>query len=256
MKKYIYTFTLVLILTISLGAGAVELKDVPDNHWAYQSVQQLIEKGYLSLYEDGTFRGQDKVSRYEIAELVARILNSVYLGEEQTSEQDLNMLRKLSIEFRDELVDVANEQDIFKERLAEIQQKNLIQNEDIGKVNERLTEVEDNVTQIIDSILRVKQLEEKVAEMDAKIIKLEAEINENKKEFSNLNKELNSGHYQDLEDRQVINQNRINSLQARVNELENKLNNVTQAEVNKQDDNKKNNMYLIGLAGIALLSLM
>lgn len=263
MKKlYFLSFSLILVLILATNAGAADFKDIPRDHWAYNSVKTLVEKGLLSLYEDGTFRGKDKVTRYELAELVARILDNIYNGKGQASKQDLDMLRKLSLEFRNELVDLAKKQEYFIQRIEELKQKNLIQNEDIGKVNEKLIEVENNITQIIDNILVIKQLEEEINSLNSKIEMLEEELNETNNRISDgeekiidLKDQLSNSLYQDLEDQQSINLTKIHSLQSEVNELKNQLltNNTEIEKLKKENENYR--MYLMGVAGLVLLSL-
>ncbi len=41
--------------------------DIPDDHWAKESVEVLYEKGILSGYENGDFEGDRPVTRYEMA---------------------------------------------------------------------------------------------------------------------------------------------------------------------------------------------
>src|SRR5690554_8152898 len=102
MKKTII-ITLILLLSMNLSVSAVSINDVPSDHWAYQSVKELIDRGLLSLYDDGTFRGSDKVSRYELAEIVARILENIETGVSRVSSEDMDLLRKLSVEFQEEI---------------------------------------------------------------------------------------------------------------------------------------------------------
>ena len=48
--------------------------DVPENHWAYEAVKSLGEKGLIEGYPDGSFGGERSLSRYEFAEIVYRAL--------------------------------------------------------------------------------------------------------------------------------------------------------------------------------------
>ena len=47
-------------------SGAVST-DVPPGHWAYGAVQDLASKAIVKGYPDGTFRGQQAMTRYEFA---------------------------------------------------------------------------------------------------------------------------------------------------------------------------------------------
>lgn len=41
--------------------------DVPENHWAYEAVENLKREGILVGYPDGTFKGPNSMTRYEFA---------------------------------------------------------------------------------------------------------------------------------------------------------------------------------------------
>ncbi|ABR30053.1 S-layer protein [Thermosipho melanesiensis] len=71
MKKLLVIITLVLVSAF-IFAG---LKDVPENHWAYDSVMMLQKAGIVTGYPDGTFRGVNNVTRYELAVFLARVMD-------------------------------------------------------------------------------------------------------------------------------------------------------------------------------------
>ena len=48
--------------------------DVPAGHWAYGSVEKLAAAGVIEGYGDGTFRGSRLMTRYEMAQVVAKAL--------------------------------------------------------------------------------------------------------------------------------------------------------------------------------------
>ncbi|MBQ4469207.1 MAG: S-layer homology domain-containing protein, partial [Synergistaceae bacterium] len=48
--------------------------DVPMNHWAYDAIGQLAAHGILSGYPDGTYKGKQATTRYEMASALARAL--------------------------------------------------------------------------------------------------------------------------------------------------------------------------------------
>lgn len=75
-----------------------DFPDVPANHWAYEYVATLAGNGIITGYPDGTFRGQQSMTRYEFAALVYRALQN-------GAKQDVTM-DKLQNEFADELRDI------------------------------------------------------------------------------------------------------------------------------------------------------
>ncbi|MDD7291711.1 MAG: S-layer homology domain-containing protein [Veillonella caviae] len=54
----------------------VEFPDVPENHWAYDYVEDLAKKGLLVGYPDGEFKGERTMTRYEFAAVMYRALQN------------------------------------------------------------------------------------------------------------------------------------------------------------------------------------
>ena len=72
MKK-----SLVLVLAMALGVtasayAANPFSDVPAGHWAYDSISKLAAAGVIEGYGDDTFRGDRLMTRYEMAQIVAK----------------------------------------------------------------------------------------------------------------------------------------------------------------------------------------
>ena len=53
-----------------------EYSDLPKDHWAYDFVKKLSDKGYLNGYPDGTFKGDAEMTRYEFAAALWRAVNN------------------------------------------------------------------------------------------------------------------------------------------------------------------------------------
>ena len=102
MKK-----TLTAALTTALVVGAASttfaaanpFSDVPVDHWAYDAVAQLADDGIIEGYGDGTYRGQNEITRYEMAQMVAKAMAK----EDQANAQQKAMIDKLAAEFSEEL---------------------------------------------------------------------------------------------------------------------------------------------------------
>lgn len=103
MKKRFALVAVVALVAFAAPAFAAvnPFMDVPLNHWAYDAVGQLAARGILSGYPDGTYKGNQPTTRYEMASAVARALAVVDM--EKASRQDVEMLKKLVVEFKDEL---------------------------------------------------------------------------------------------------------------------------------------------------------
>ena len=91
MKK-----SLVLAMAMALGVtasayAANPFSDVPAGHWAYDSVNKLVAAGVVDGYPDGTYGGDKLMTRYEMAQIVAKAM---------AKGADVD---KLAAEFADEL---------------------------------------------------------------------------------------------------------------------------------------------------------
>ena len=102
MKKFAAMSILLLTaLAVPALAATNPFMDLPMNHWAYDAIGQLAAHGILSGYPDGTYKGKQPTTRYEMASALARALAVVDMT--KASKQDVEMLKRLVVEFRDEL---------------------------------------------------------------------------------------------------------------------------------------------------------
>lgn len=106
MKKSVVsalTTALVVGATATTFAAANPFSDVPTSHWAYKSVSDLAAKGVIEGYADangnpnGLFLGERNITRYEMAQMVAKALAKNPTGATKAE------LEKLAAEFREEL---------------------------------------------------------------------------------------------------------------------------------------------------------
>lgn len=83
-RTLIHAFTAVLGAALVAPAMAQDnFPDVPDNHWAYQALENMKKEGILVGYPDGLFRGPRPASRYEMAVAINAAyqrLKSMYSG--------------------------------------------------------------------------------------------------------------------------------------------------------------------------------
>ena len=74
MKKSL-TLAMALALGVTASAYAANpFSDVPQGHWAYDSVAQLVSDGVIDGYADGAFAGDKLLTRYEMAQIVAKAM--------------------------------------------------------------------------------------------------------------------------------------------------------------------------------------
>ena len=101
MKKTLVsalTGALVIGATATTFAAANPFEDVPADHWAYDAVAQLAADGVIEGYGDGTYRGDQEITRYEMAQMVARAM-----AKTGVNGADKAMIDRLAAEFADEL---------------------------------------------------------------------------------------------------------------------------------------------------------
>jgi hypothetical protein len=64
-------------LSLITGLTFAQMRDVPPGHWAYQSIEQLVQLGILEGYPDGTFRPNRTITRAEFAQAIARAYRNI-----------------------------------------------------------------------------------------------------------------------------------------------------------------------------------
>ena len=96
---------------ISVSA-ANPFADVAEDSWAYQAVAQLSDQGVIDGYPDGTFRGDKNVSRYELAQIIARLMAK----EDALNQQQQATVAKLAQEYNQDLANLGV-------RVAELEKK-------------------------------------------------------------------------------------------------------------------------------------
>ena len=87
--------------------------DVPAGHWAYESINKLAAAGVVEGYGDGSFRGDRLMTRYEMAQIVAKAMaqgaNVDRLAAEFAEELDALGVRVASLEKKSDNVTVTGE---------------------------------------------------------------------------------------------------------------------------------------------------
>ena len=118
MRKYLAIIAVAALVAFAAPSFAATnpFIDVPLNHWAYDAIGQLAAQGILSGYPDGTYKGRQPTTRYEMASALARALAVVDMT--KASRQDVEMLKRLVIEFKDELDALGFRVDQLDERVA------------------------------------------------------------------------------------------------------------------------------------------
>lgn len=102
MKK-IMALAAAAALTAGVSALAANpFSDVSTDDWAYQAVSDLSDQGVVEGYPDGTFKGERNITRYELAQIIARLMAK----EDQLNAEQRATLDKLAGEYADELANL------------------------------------------------------------------------------------------------------------------------------------------------------
>ena len=75
--------------------------DVPRDHWAYDNIKYLTERGIITGLPGGQYEGDKAITRYQVASLVARAVKYVKEHPGTTGQQDLSSLEDLVFKLSD-----------------------------------------------------------------------------------------------------------------------------------------------------------
>ena len=110
MKK---SLVLAMAMAVGLSASAYAANpftDVPAGHWAYDSISKLAAAGVIEGYGDDTFRGDRLMTRYEMAQIVAKAMakgaNVDKLAAEFADELDALGVRVAALEKKSDNVKI------------------------------------------------------------------------------------------------------------------------------------------------------
>ncbi len=120
--------------------------DVPTSHWAYEALLKLYQLGLITGYPDGTYKGNQPMSRYEIALVIYKLL--IYLQSEikntdvsttnitpdnfdqiineilqksKLTEEELKIIKDLVNEFKNELLSMESQYKSLESRIAALE---------------------------------------------------------------------------------------------------------------------------------------
>ncbi|MFZ8814288.1 MAG: S-layer homology domain-containing protein [Thermus aquaticus] len=96
MKKRLVALLAGLLTVLSMGFGLAQFSDVPAGHWAKEAVEALAARGIIVGFPDGTFRGNEPITRYQAALIIYRLLQQI--EEELKAKGESPTLQALSPE--------------------------------------------------------------------------------------------------------------------------------------------------------------
>ena len=99
MKKHLAVLAATALLGVTSAFAANPFSDVTPQDWAYQAVAQLAAQGVVNGYPDGTFQGQTNITRFEMAQMVAKAM----ARQGQVDAEQNAIINRLANEFSAEL---------------------------------------------------------------------------------------------------------------------------------------------------------
>lgn len=97
MKKGLFIYIVLGLFVFALSAQGMDdprkFKDLSDQHWAAGAVYNLVKMGVVGGFPDGTFRGKQKVSRYEIAAFLSKLSDSLGASGSSKIKKDIDEMR-------------------------------------------------------------------------------------------------------------------------------------------------------------------
>lgn len=129
IKYKFFTNLIALILIPAILSAEMIFDDVPKNHWAYDAVAELADRGIIEGFEGKVskkFKGDKPLTRYEFAQALLKtiqkleaeigvtratgVIDEVNVNEVLTKskldKRDIELLKKLIEEFKKELADM------------------------------------------------------------------------------------------------------------------------------------------------------
>ena len=105
----IFCFTIMVVMSFASPALAGGFDDVPVDHYAYNAVQYLHDRGILVGDEWGVFNGEETMTRYDFAIALARAVGTIEEMEdddEEVSPDIIAMVEVLENEFSAEMAEI------------------------------------------------------------------------------------------------------------------------------------------------------
>ncbi|KKZ14468.1 MAG: hypothetical protein TQ37_01120 [Candidatus Synechococcus spongiarum 15L] len=113
--------------SLAQGASIRDFSDVYPTDWAYQALAELVETyGCVGGYPDGTFRGDQPITRFEMASLLSKCMNAMSAKMDMMSEnmgamEDMETLETLVSSFEEELITLKGSVDGLDAKVSELE---------------------------------------------------------------------------------------------------------------------------------------
>ena len=117
---------IVSLLLASIGVFAQEnedglFSDVPQDHWAYEDVNFLAQRGIITGLPGGEYQGEEAITRYQVAALVARAVKYVKNHPQSISDKDISTLEDLVFKLSDRVESMNKDYKNVQSRVNQLQ---------------------------------------------------------------------------------------------------------------------------------------
>lgn len=153
-----------MLFNLIASAGvAAKPADVPVDHWAYHAVNTALSKNFLSVFEDGTFKGSSAVDRYTLANVIYLLLEEIQVTDIKKTSAELTEIRDLSLQLEKDLGVWYADRETLQEELKKIRDGAIVADERLSRV------VESQQTTRAEQEKQIKELQTQLAAIDFNI---------------------------------------------------------------------------------------
>lgn len=170
MKNIFSKFSLATLIFANTICGVQAVKDVPNGHWARQSVDQVVnEYGFMQGSPGGYFGGNKAMTRYEFAKTLTRVIEH-YNKEIESDREDIENVVSIMELFQNELKDL-------EKQMAEVDSQVDSQNQTVGELNELAITLGTEFNSLTQQLKAEQEIapetERQLDAMEARLIQLE-----------------------------------------------------------------------------------
>ncbi len=178
MKKKQIVCGLVAVLLLNFITPLTvwaNVTDVPKDHWAYHAVNSAVTRGYLTVFEDGTFQGTRAVDRYALANVINRLLEDIEVSRVRGTSGDLVEISEYRIRFEEDLATWYAAQEGLRDEVKMIGDKSRAVDDRLSRVVSSQVALED---QVVDLQSEMLVLQSGLTEVQAGIVGLQLALEE------------------------------------------------------------------------------
>jgi peptidoglycan hydrolase CwlO-like protein len=177
---------LIIMMVLALAAfsfAATTYKDVPVNHWAYDSIERLSSLGIIEGFPDGTYQGLSQVNRYQLTVALDRALKYV-------EQQLFATLAEKVVSLDKQVQEISKQSQGLSKDEVNSMIKNAMANIDTTALDSKINELEKSVNELKSAYDVISFLSSKLDSLDKRVTQLET-TNTYEERISNLEKSIN-----------------------------------------------------------------